>query len=72
MTTTMTQYRVPVGGREFIVHAFQGMTTFDEEFSVTLPSGRVVTDKVRVLQLDRCVQESDIERELLKALEESR
>ena len=70
ITKTGTTYRVEHEGRTIRAHVFHdlGLTHFDEDAMVTLPSGRTVTDAVPVLRLDRCVAEGDIERVLAEAL----
>ena len=70
ITKKSTTYDVEHDGRAiyvFVSHE-HNKTHFDEAVAVSLPSGKVVTDNNRVLELDRCVQESDIERVLMEAL----
>ena len=70
ITKLNTMYEIEHEGRLIKGHVlhFSNKTHFDEEKVVTLESGNKVTDRVRVLELDRCVSESDIERVLAEAL----
>ena len=70
ITKRSTAYDVEHKGRTFyvFVHHPSGTTDLDEYVSVTLPSGKVISDKVTIKRFDIIVPESDIERVLAEAL----
>ena len=71
ITKKSTTYDIEHDGRKiycFVSHE-HNTTHFDETTLVFLPgSGRSVRDETRLLEVDRCVAESDIERVLAEAL----
>ena len=70
ITKKSTTYDIDHDGRPircWVSHE-HNCTHFDETVAVTLPSGKRYNDEVRLLALDRCVSESDIERVLAEAL----